>query len=88
MNDVVNQTIIDNNMKLAKSKKKFLLFNKVNPYRQKDFIALLPFGFGIQLALNIINCLFKNPLHVINDELTENIEYYNKLIRDNNLIKN
>jgi len=86
-NDVITHTIITRNMNISKAKKKFLILNGVNPYRQKDFIALLPFGYGVQLLFTIMMCFTNHPAQILNDSIAEEVEYYDKLIEKHNLNK-
>jgi hypothetical protein len=62
---------------------KDLIKKSVNPFRTKDFIKLLPFGYALQICSKI--CVSKNKfIYNIYDEMSEKEEYLNKLEKEYN----
>jgi len=85
--NVVNTTILAKNIDLIKAKRKFLSINKVNPYRQKDFLSWIPFMGGLHMLNIFAKGSLSNHFVYLNDLLINDIEYLNGLIKLNKLDK-
>jgi len=79
----IDSEYISNKNDILNQRQRKLIDNTVNPFRAKDFVLFLPFGYGLQLCTFIFkfNENFRNAVYT---ELTEKDEHLTKLEKEYN----